>query len=124
MGANMYTTVQVKEIPQVLIVAGDANIQSTLFNIFKGKNYVSHLVKTAGDALEKAKKVPFQLAIIDFNLPDMPGDQLLEELRKINSRTNCLLFTSLPGMKPGGGTKPFLLKVLIDILNRKEAEAK
>lgn len=115
------------EITRVLIVDDDEAIRMTLADIFKKKGYFVMAVGSAGQALEQVKKNPFHFAVIDIHLPDMSGMDLLEAIRKINFKVNCIMITGHSEEKPEvslekGATahlmKPLKLDQLISIFNR------
>jgi len=79
--------------------------------------------------LEQVKKNPFHFAVIDIHLPDMSGTELLEQIRKINFKINCIMITGHSEEKPEVSVekgamahlmKPLKLDQLMAIFNRKE----
>lgn len=121
------TTKPTHEIMKVLIVDDDETIRTTLTDIFRKRGYFITAVGTAGEALEQVKKNPFHFAVIDIHLPDMSGTDLLEQIRKINFKINCIMMTGYSEESPEvsiekGATahlmKPLKLDQLIAIFNR------
>ncbi len=77
----------------ILIVDDDAGTRETLSDIFSEKGYCATPVATAGEALEEAKKLAFEIALIDIKLPDMDGIALLKELKSMCPDTLCVVVT-------------------------------
>lgn len=70
--------------------------------------YSVTLASDAEDAIERAYAEDFELAIIDFGLPDMPGAELVQRLRSIRPE---LSIVALPG---GAETTPDLAGVSVE----------
>ena len=105
-----------RELIKVLVVDDDPDICTTLKGLFKKKGYYVATAGTGGEALERMKETLYHFAIIDIRLPDMTGIELLEELRKTNFKTNCIMMTGHkeedPGLSLEKGAKAHFLKPL------------
>lgn len=80
-----------KKFVKVLIANSNEKVQTTLKDLFKKLDYYVACVSTGKEALEALPKYPFHFIIADAELPDMPGKMLLEQIRKINFKINCIL---------------------------------
>lgn len=118
-----------REIMKVLVVDDDEAIRTTLNDIFKKRGYFVATVATGAEAIEYVKKNPYHFAVIDIHLPDMKGTELLEQIRKINAKINCIMITGYSEEKPeeslakGAAAhlmKPLMLDQLIAIFSRKD----
>src|SRR5271157_314452 len=95
-----------KERQRVLIVDDNANMCETLADTLEEKGYEVVSAKTAFDATRMARKSFFNVALIDINLPDKTGIDLLREFRSMYpSRINIMITASA------------LLKNAVDALN-------
>ena len=95
-----------KERPRVLIVDDNANMCETLADTLEEKGYEVVSTKTASEAIRMAQKSFFNVALIDVNLPDKTGIELLRELRSMYpSRINIMITASA------------MLKNAVDALN-------
>ena len=87
--------------------------------------YYGHQVETACDgatALAMYEAGPFDLVITDYQMPEMKGDQLIAEIKRLRPEQRIILATAfaedfLVYGKPTGGvnhilTKPFSLEEL------------
>jgi CheY-like chemotaxis protein len=92
---------------------------------------IPHEAATASEALEMLRRgEPFDLAILDMQMPDMDGVELANEIRKLEAthagaaRLPLILFTSLGGRETARGStefaailsKPLRQSALFDIL--------
>jgi DNA-binding response OmpR family regulator/KaiC/GvpD/RAD55 family RecA-like ATPase len=95
-----------KEKPRVLIIDDNANMCETLADTLEEKGYEVVTTKTASEAIRMAQKSFFNIALIDINLPDKTGIELLRRFRTIYpSRINIMITASA------------MLKNAVDALN-------
>jgi DNA-binding response OmpR family regulator len=67
----------------VLIVDDDQTILESTKAILEGAGYAVQTAETSRDAIHKAKSDWFDIALLDIDLPDMQGTELLERLQEI-----------------------------------------
>jgi DNA-binding NtrC family response regulator len=85
----------VKERPKVLIIDDNTNMRDTLADILEEKGYEVATAKTALEAIQVAQKSFFNIALIDINLPDKTGIELLKRFRGMYpSRINIMITAS------------------------------
>jgi DNA-binding response OmpR family regulator len=77
----------------ILIVDDDTDILECYKMLFELEGYHTEAASTPVEALEKVKASRFDLAILDYTLPHMRGDELAIRLLQIN-HTMKLLFIS------------------------------
>jgi CheY-like chemotaxis protein len=70
-----------KEQKRILIIDDDADVLEILRDILQNEGYVVETAKTGKVALEKAQNSLFDVALIDINLPDMLGMDVLKNLK-------------------------------------------
>jgi len=66
---------------RILIIDDDTDMLETLGDILQEKGYVTETAKTGKEALAKAEKLFFNVALVDMKLPDVIGTELLRNLR-------------------------------------------
>lgn len=81
---------------RILIVDDDENIRKVLVAILEDKGYNTQAVGTAGEAIKKAEKKYYNLALIDIRLPDMEGISLLTKIRDTTPRMRKIIITGYP----------------------------
>jgi DNA-binding response OmpR family regulator len=79
----------------ILFVDDDVPIRETLALYFKMKGIAVTTAETSREALELAKKVPFDLVILDLDLGGENGMQLLQTFRATYPQRPVIMFTSL-----------------------------
>ena len=67
---------------KALIVDDDDMTTMCLKNFLKQEGYTSEAVDNGEAGIEKSKSGPFDLILVDFNLPDMAGDQVLAKIKE------------------------------------------
>jgi DNA-binding response OmpR family regulator len=79
--------------PAILLVDDDLSILLTFRRIFERKGYTVTVAEKGRDALVKLHSGRFDVAVVDFGLPDMEGAKLLPEIRKASPRTLRIMLT-------------------------------
>jgi DNA-binding response OmpR family regulator len=84
-----------KERPKVLIIDDNTNMSETLKDVLEEKGYKAVTVETAHEGIQTARESFFNIALIDINLPDKTGIELLKEFRSAYpSRINIMITAS------------------------------
>jgi DNA-binding NtrC family response regulator len=84
---------------RILIVDDDENIRKVLMAILEDKGYNIEAVGTAREAIKKAEKKHYNLALIDIRLPDMEGINLLTKIRDTTPRMRKIIITGYPTLQ-------------------------
>ena len=116
---------QPKEQLRVLIVE-DSKIQAMLFKKnLKASGYLVDIAFTVQEALSAFGKKSYNIAIIDYHLPDGNGDTLLIEFQNVQPDCICIMMTAdhnpklaLTWMRQGAATylrKPFVPEYLVEV---------
>lgn len=78
---------------KIIIVDDDIEIIKSLYINLKETGYNLTSVTNPIEAIEKVKSQHFDLMILDFAMPQINGDKVVEEIRKFNKELYILLFT-------------------------------
>ncbi|MFH1540244.1 MAG: sigma-54 dependent transcriptional regulator [Elusimicrobiota bacterium] len=79
---------------KILIIDDDENIQISLTNLFKIKNYNPKVVGTAQSALEELRKCSYDVVFLDIHLPDKDGLTCLEKIKEIDEYIPVVILTA------------------------------
>jgi CheY-like chemotaxis protein len=88
-------------VPSVLCVDDDAQQRALLRAVLEHFGFHVMAAKCAVDALEIAQWLPFDVALLDYELPDMTGAQLAHELRGIEPGAAIILLSGHPHIRAG-----------------------
>lgn len=80
---------------RILLVEDDPILLETLAELLEAEGYKLTLCQSANEALEATYKEEFELMLLDVNMPDFNGFELLELLRKSENTTPAIFLTSL-----------------------------
>ena len=83
----------------ILIIDDDESTSRTLSLIFREKGYQTGTASTGREALEKAQRRFFNVALLDIKLPDMEGLELLAPLKQMHPDMMVLLVTAYASME-------------------------
>jgi len=112
-----------------ILVVDDEEGARDLFNtILTDEGYEVSLANGGEEALGLFKRGPFNLVITDIKMPIMDGLQLLQEIRKMGSKTDVIMVTAygevesyLKAMSLGAAeyiNKPIRIKELKQIVHK------
>lgn len=88
-------------LPTVLCVDDDAHQRMLLRAVLEHFGFRVMTAKSASDALEIAQWFPFEVALLDYELPDMTGAQLAHEIRAIEPIAAIILLSGCPHLRAG-----------------------
>ena len=116
----------------ILLIEDEQSIRSTLALRLRSEGYVVDTANDGTDGFEKATTSPFDLIILDVNLPDRSGFDICRDVRQAGLATPILFLTArkqttdkVLGLKLGADdyvTKPFKsaeLMARIEVLLRR-----
>jgi len=109
-------------------------MRSMLSSILKEDGYSVETVENGKKAIKTCEKVPFDLALIDVNLPDIEGVELLPKLKQMQPKMVKIIITGSPSIdnavkavneKPDGFIlKPFNVPQLLEMIRKRLEEKK
>jgi len=112
----------------ILVVDDEEGARELFSTILTDEGYEVTLANNGEEALALFKNNPFNLVITDIKMPVMDGLQLLQEIRKIGSKTDVIMVTAygevesyLKAMSLGAAeyiNKPIRIKELKRIVHK------
>ncbi len=121
-----------RRLPRVLIVEDSRSLSELLINSFSVHGYLADGVSTVREAEAALSGVCYDLAVLDYHLPDGTGDSLLEPFLARRPEGACIMMTTdttpelaLEWMKRGAAAylrKPFQPEYLIEMCARVRRE--
>ena len=121
-------------IASVLIVDDDSDVRTMLSSILEDEGYSVEAVDNGRQAIRTCEKLPFDAALVDINLPDVKGTELLHQLKRIQPQMVKIIITGDPSVEnavkalyekaDGFITKPFDPYELLDTVRRLIVEKK
>ncbi len=99
----------------ILVVDDDKSILRTLTRILQKAGYEVDTAETGKEAMEKADKQNYKVALVDVRLPDIDGTDLLINMKNELQGTVKIVITGFPSMDVGvkaldGGADAYLVK--------------
>ncbi len=79
--------------PTILIVDDDAAILHTFSRIFQRRGYCVAVAERGKEAIEKISVNHYDIALIDFKLPDMQGTELFPIIEAVSPSTLKIMLT-------------------------------
>lgn len=87
------TRLTYEDLINILIVEDDEFLADTFKLLLEDSGFYVETAQTGNQALLKASQVDFDLAILDYRLPDTTGSQLSKKLKERKSDMNVVLLT-------------------------------
>ncbi len=85
----------------ILVVDDDKSILRTFTRILQKNDYEIDTAETGKEAIEKADRRQYDLALVDVRLPDMDGKDLLVKMKKPLQNTIKIMITGFPSLESG-----------------------
>lgn len=84
---------------RILIVDDDDSIRTVLKAILEDEGYIIDLAKNGKEAIEKSNIIFYNMALIDFKLPDMDGTELLGAMKETTPKMIKIIITGYPTLQ-------------------------
>jgi LmbE family N-acetylglucosaminyl deacetylase/CheY-like chemotaxis protein len=84
---------------RILVVDDDENILKTVYAILKDEGYDVDSARTGKEAITKTQQEHYNLIIVDMQLPDMEGTELLTLIQDITPKIRKIIVTGHPTLK-------------------------
>jgi DNA-binding NtrC family response regulator len=121
-------------VTSVLIIDDDAGVRDMLYSILEDEGYSVEAVDNGEQAIKICEKLPFDVALVDINLPDIKGTELLHKLKQLQPKMVNIIVTGNPSIEnavkalneksDGFITKPFDPQELLEMIRKLIAEKK
>ncbi|MBC8548716.1 MAG: response regulator [Candidatus Brocadiales bacterium] len=82
----------------ILVIDDDKDICESLKKVFALDGYKVKIISKPKNALRELQKNTFHLIILDLKMPEMSGEDLLREIRKINDDITVIILTAYPSV--------------------------
>ena len=79
--------------PGILIIDDDRNLRRTLSDILTANGYDTFAVASGTDGLTLLKHHCIKLALVDLDLPDISGIEVLDQIKAITPSTEAIILT-------------------------------
>jgi two-component system response regulator PfeR len=79
--------------PRLLLVDDEPLIQAHVASMVRRLGYAVAVAETGQEAVQLARDIAFDVAIIDFRLPEMDGLETLAELQRLRPGIAAILFS-------------------------------
>ena len=83
----------------ILIVDDDTGIRTMLSAVLNDEGYLVEAVENGKKAVKACEESSFDVALIDVELPDMKGTELLNMLKKMQPKMIRLIITGHPSIE-------------------------
>ena len=86
-------------IVSALIVDDDPEVRRMLSSILEDEGYSVEAVDNGREAIRTCERLPFDVALVDINLPDVKGTELLRELKRLQPKMVKIIITGHPSFE-------------------------
>jgi DNA-binding NtrC family response regulator len=86
-----------------LVVDDDGEVRETLMQALQETGYFTEGASNAKDAIEKVKEFFYNVAVVEVELPDMPGLDFLRVIKSIHPDTSVIFITGNPSLENSVG---------------------
>jgi len=83
----------------VLVVDDDLGVRTMLCSVLYNEGYTVEAVENGKKAIKACQKSPFDVSLIDIELPDMKGTELLKRLKKLQPKMIRIIITGHPSLE-------------------------
>ena len=83
---------------KLLLLEDDITLNETIVDYFESLDYEIISVYNGSDALDMIYEKNFDLLLLDVNVPDIDGFEILKSIRESNNTTPAIFITSLNSM--------------------------
>jgi DNA-binding NtrC family response regulator len=112
----------------ILVVDDDAGVRKTLSSILLKEGYLVEAVENGKQAIRASEKEYFDVALVDIELPNMKGTELLLGLKKRQPEMIKIIITGFPSIEnamkavnegaDGYVLKPFDVPKLLEMIRK------
>ena len=113
---------------RVLIVDDETSVRTLLSEVLQGQGYEVVVASSGEEAVELARKSPFEIVITDMRMPGISGVEVIQHVKNINSECCVIVITAYASVESAveairrGAydyiTKPFNIATMRIIVDR------
>ena len=81
------------EMVNILIIDDDELVRKTLRTLLIYRNYVVDVAEDGSTGIEKAKSNIYNIVLLDLNLPDKHGLEVLKEIKSAKLKASVIIIT-------------------------------
>lgn len=112
---NTANNINIEAGRRLLVVDDEQEFVSTLVKRLRRRGMVCATAFTGSEAIESVRREPFDMVLLDMKLPDIDGNEVLREIKKLRPQTQVVILTghisARDGMESiGGGANDYLMK--------------
>lgn len=85
-------------VPKILVIDDDKNIREILSLALEDEGYIVDKAENGQEAIAKTNANFYNLAIVDWRLPDIEGTKLLGQLKESKPKMMKIMLTGYPSM--------------------------
>ena len=86
-------------IVSALIVDDDPGVRNMLSSILEDEGYSVEAVDNGREAIKTCERLPFDVALVDINLPDVKGTELLRKMKELQPKMVKIIITGQPSIE-------------------------
>jgi DNA-binding NtrC family response regulator len=115
-------------LTSILVVDDDAGVRRMLRSVLETEGYLVEDAENGKGAIKACEKSFFDVALIDVELPDIKGTELLNRLKRIRPKMIRIIITGHPTLESamkavneradGYVLKPFEVEVLLQTIKK------
>ncbi len=79
---------------RMLVVDDQMGVRRLLFEAFSEEGYIVELAGSGQEALEKVRKMPPDIVLMDMKMPGMNGLEALREIKKFDNTVPVVMMTA------------------------------
>ncbi len=80
--------------PRILVIDDEKNIRDIFSLLLEEREYAVLTAETGSEGLERARRFEPEVVLLDMNLPDVPGLDVLGRLKEIRPDTEIIIITA------------------------------
>ncbi len=113
---------------RILVVDDETNVRTLLSEVLQGQGYEVVVASSGEEAVELARKSPFEIVITDMRMPGINGVEVIQHVKNINSECCVIVITAYASVESAveairrGAydyiTKPFNIATMRIIVDR------
>lgn len=84
---------------KILVIDDDEILRKTLSMVLEQEGYIVDQAKNGQEAIDKSFNTFYNLAIVDWRLPDIEGTKLLTKLKETVPKMAKIMLTGFPSMR-------------------------